>query len=198
MRIAITGTHGVGKSSLGRKAVKCWNDLFSTELIQGVARSIILEGFPLNMDAVDESYIQYIVKQIKAERMSKKNDIVISDRTLLDPLAYALVNEEIGKSTVKQSTIELLKELWYIEQQMYAFYVYVPIEFPMEEDGIRLNNEEYRVAVDRKIQSLLNSNGIDYITVTGTVDDRFLQLNEAFNMHKTQCMKGYRQKSELI
>lgn len=176
-RIAITGTHGVGKTTLS-KLLTVSLDNRTVALNSNLARTLIKNGFPLGKDATDASYIQYIISQLQAEQAAKDCDVFISDRTLLDPLAYALVNQNFGNN-VSNNIIELLKSVWFLEAQQYDLYVFVPIEFAVQPDGIRPKGNKYREDVERQIVHLLNANGINYLWVSGSLENRKIQVIEA-------------------
>lgn len=179
IRIAIAGTHGVGKTSL---AYALMNSLagFQVTLNSQLARTLIKNGYPLGRDATAESYVQYIVAQLRAEQFCEPCDLFISDRTLLDPLAYAITNHRSSPNlTVPESIIELLRVTWLLEMQQYALYVFVPIEFDMPIDGVRPEGKDYRKKVEDQILLLLNEYNVNYITVSGTLDDRNRQVLHA-------------------
>lgn len=181
IRIAIAGTHGVGKTTLAHSLADSFEGL-SVVVNTKIARTLIDRGYPLGKDATSESYIQYIISQLNAEINSNDCNIFISDRTLLDPLAYAEVNKKMLHSTVPDSIIELLASIWLIEAEKYDLYVFVPVEFEMQPDGIRPNGEDYRKAVEAQMLMQLEENRIEYITVSGTVDNRKKQIIEHLNI----------------
>lgn len=179
-KIAITGTHGVGKTTLANSLTNSFENL-KVILNSKIARTLIKNGYPLGREATTESYIQYVIAQLRAEQTAEECDLFISDRTLLDPLAYALVNREYVGSSVSSSTIEMLKMIWLLELKQYDLYVFVPIEFSMQADGIRPEGEDYRKRVEMQIYSLLNEYKVNYITVTGTLKDRNTQAYKAIS-----------------
>lgn len=177
-KIAIAGSHGVGKTTL---AYALSNSLGHEKVTVNsqVARTLIKNGYPLGRDATEESYIRYIISQLQAEQVSKECGVFISDRTLLDPLAYAIVNRELIGSSVPDSIIDLLRAVWLLELRQYNLYVFVPVEFGMQSDGIRPEGETYREKVGEQIHLLLDEYGVDYITVSGTTAHRAAQVCEA-------------------
>lgn len=177
-KIAIAGTHGVGKTTLAYSLAENFNHLV-VKLNSQLARSLIKKGYPLGQEATMESYIQYVIAQLRAEQELEKCDIFISDRTLLDPLAYAIVNYEYIDSNVPTSIIEMLKRIWLLELQQYDLYVFVPIEFAMQSDGIRPENEDYRKKVQEQMLFLLEENNVNYIKVSGTSVERTAQVTKA-------------------
>ena len=147
-----------------------------------IARSLIKNGYPLGKEATVQSYIQYIIAQLCAEEELKECDIFISDRTLLDPLAYAIVNKKYVNSKVPSDIIELLKRVWLLELQQYDLYVFVPIEFPMPSDGVRPEDDEYRAKVEKQMITLLDENQVKYITVSGSCEKRVAQVKCSLNL----------------
>lgn len=176
-RIAITGTHGVGKTSLAQSLTNKFTQLDMKSILNSqIARTLIKNGYPLGKEATSESYIQYIISQLQAEQRAKECDIFISDRTLLDPFAYAIVNQEYVHSDVPDDIIKLLESVWQLELSQYDLYVLVPIEFDMQIDNIRPVDEEYRKRVESQIDLLLNKYHVNHIIVSGTIEDRISQV----------------------
>ena len=62
--------------------------------------------------------------------------------------------------------------------------IYTPIEFPVENDGLRSINEKERTTIDFLIKNILDTTGADYITVTGTVEERLAQIKEKLNVYQ--------------
>jgi nicotinamide riboside kinase len=59
-----------------------------------------------------------------------------------------------------------------------SLLVYTPIEFPVENDGERLVDELLRESFDQKIQQILKNSDIPHLRVTGTVEQRMMQIKE--------------------
>lgn len=168
MRIAFTGSHCTGKTTLLNDIINYCGQDIKINSITEVARKIIDKGYPLNQDANVDSYIHYINDQLNAEKVSMNEcDLFISDRTLLDPVAYAIVNSQLPRPYIPEYFIEMMTNVWLLERTRYDLYVYFPIEFPLEIDGIRPIDEQYRSDIDERIQLLLNKHKINYVTVSG-------------------------------
>lgn len=178
--VAIAGSHGVGKTTLAYSLAAHYRAR-SVSLNTQIARSIIRKGYPLGKEATSESYVQYIIAQLTAEQKNQNSDMFISDRTLLDPLSYAIVNLKAGNSVVPQSIIEMIKRIWLLELQQYNLYIFVPIEFPMQNDGVRPEGDEYRELVEKQMVQLLDEYQVKYIRVSGTPKDRNAQASKAID-----------------
>jgi nicotinamide riboside kinase len=119
-----------------------------------------------------------LARQIRAE-LSMGNDF-ISDRSVYDILAYSLdcKNTDDIESQAK----------FYVANNPYDLIFYFPIEFEMEKDGVRPEDEKYRELIDLRIRTFAKN----YITITGTIDERLEKIRaeirkyESKNRKKTQ------------
>lgn len=185
MKIAFTGTHITGKTTLLREFEKLINSTCNENpfnqrsfgYISGIARNIISRGYPLNKDGNMDSYANYINDQLDAEKEMSNYDIFISDRTLLSPLAYALVNRNLPRPYVPDYFISMMENIWLLEKERYDIYIYFPIEFTLNiNDGIHPTDEEYRVEIDNMIHKLLEKHNIQHIHMIGTPEERLKLL----------------------
>ncbi len=183
MKLAFTGTHSTGKTTLVKEIESSISDSVKIKCVTEVARKIICRGYPLNNLATKDSYIHYINDQLNEERDINCYDFFISDRTLLDPLAYMLANKDFPSQFIDDYFIQMMENVWLLEQSRYDIYVYFPIEFPLVLDGIRPEEEEYRAAVDHAILQTLKKHNIPYITMTGSILERKEQLMQLMNLN---------------
>lgn len=184
MKIAFTGSHSTGKTTLLESLISKGLNIYA---ITEVARTIIKKGFPLGEDAIIDSYIHYVNEQLKAESEALKSNCkyIISDRTILDAVVYSIVNKSLPRPFIPEYLIEMLHRTWLLERSFYDIYVYFPIEFTMEADSIRPEGEEYRQEIDKQILSLLRSSNTRFITVTGSVQERTESLLN-YLIHQTE------------
>jgi len=178
MNIAFTGSHCTGKTTLLHSVVEKYSNDDSFGYITKIAQKIIDKGYPLNTEANTDSYIHYINDQLIAERNMVNCKLFISDRTLLDPLAYALVNEKLPRPYVRDYLIDMIKNIWLLEKERYDLYIYFPVEYPMFFNGIRPSDEEYRMNIDKMIYQILNEYSVNYITMNGDVEERKRKIFE--------------------
>ncbi|MFI5252119.1 MAG: AAA family ATPase [Bacteroidota bacterium] len=175
MRISMCGSFSTGKTTLVRSLAdalihKYTKDVF---IIEEVARKVIAEGFPLDRNANLEAYFHYIYYQLQAERLAGKHQYVVSDRSLLDSLAYIHVSRDPGMST---SFVNMLTEIVWKETTFFDLYCYVPVEFSPIDDGIRSIDHEYQHLVDKEMVKLLDYFGVRTLKVSGTVESRVKSL----------------------
>lgn len=190
MKIAFTGTHITGKTTLLKDFEQLMdysniNNPFigkSFGYISGIARSILSRGFPLNKDGNVDSYINYINDQLEAEKIMSEFDIFISDRTLLSPLAYSCVNKSLPRPFIPDYFISMIENIWLLEKERYNLYIYFPIEFTSQvKDDIHPYDEKYRIDIDNMIHELLEKHDVNHIHITGSREERLRVLVQSIN-----------------
>ena len=185
MKIAFTGTHITGKTTLLNdfkqflSSVDSTHALYGKSLgcISGIARNIISRGFPLNKDGNMDSYVNYINDQLEAEKKMLDYDIFISDRTLLSPLAYSRVNKNLPRPFIPDYFINMMENIWLLEKQRYDLYLYFPMEFTIcINDSVHPSDEKYRSDIDGMIHNLLEIHEVNHTHITGSKEERMHSL----------------------
>lgn len=149
MRVAVTGTHGVGKTTLVEELGK----RLGFPVISEAARTVIPSfGYSDTDDYIrraDKPRKFLVQSQILLQQMNAENGKVgfLSDRAVIDPVAYAaafglsewLVAEMLGKAITHALRV-------------YDLVVYLPPVVPLVDDGFRNLDEKLRRRVDRYIR----------------------------------------------
>jgi len=148
-------------------------------VISEVARSVIAKGYPLDRDATLDSYLNYILAQLTAERAAKTHRHVLSDRSLIDLLAYVRVNADVRIPTHLNS---LLEEIVWIEADYYDVYCYIPVEFVPIDDGIRCIDGDYQQLVDAELVRLFREYQVPTIRISESHDERQDHLLSLFGI----------------
>ena len=172
IRVSVSGTHSVGKTILTNQLSGVLSKTRQVAIIPEVARILIDKGLEMNTAITEFGVCNYLLEYLRYERTIVA-DVVISDRSLIDLLAYISVNQSV---TVRREYLDLVEEVIYMESLRFAFYIYLPIEFPMEFDGVRPADIIYQRAVDTRIVELLHHFGVPFHRVTGTIDERVDQI----------------------
>lgn len=171
-KFVITGSHSVGKTTLVESvAGRLSSSGRRVAVIPEMARLLIAEGVPMNADIDEYGVCCYLEKYLRMTR-EIQSDLVISDRAVFDLFVYLLVNKS---KAVRKCIVDLVGEI--VRQEMDdSTYVYVPVEFAMVSDGVRPEDEAYRLAVDAQARSLLDEFGASYVVLKGSLESRIEQL----------------------
>lgn len=151
MKIAIIGTHGVGKTTLCKKLQldfeSCGQEAF---LITETVRDT---PFPVNADFTPECALWVFGTQLKRElEACLKNDIVICDRSIIDSLIYARA------LNIRSETLELCFRVAVEWMKTYDTIVYVTMDgTEIYNDGFRSTDEKFQKDVQREFTSWLYS-----------------------------------------
>jgi thymidylate kinase len=180
MKIALTGSHGTGKSTLSEylKAQVEKRGL-SAEITSEAPRHICdlvgdNEYFRRGKNSLlKQSLIS--IGQLALERQCLDSiDVQICDRTLMDHLAYSLnlFEDEIREDDF----LEVYEHFISMHCRSYDKIFYLPIEFKPVDDGVREADEAFQAEIDRLLVSLFKKHGMELETVTGSVEERCEQV----------------------
>lgn len=154
-KIAFTGTHGTGKTTLAHELVAALKKRdINAEFLGEIARTCPL---PINEDTSKEAqewiiYTQYVKELEHINRCA----VLVCDRSVLDSYAYYI--NKFGENNLLEGFIkEKIKD--------YSFLFRVPINAEyLKEDGIRSVNYSFQKSIDEKVKYLLNKFSVNYHT----------------------------------
>jgi intein/homing endonuclease len=134
--------------------------------IKNVSRRLAEQGVLIDEKGTIESQIKITTTYWQEEiENDGKFDVIISDRCFADQYAYAIANE------LPTSMLEWYGGFLRHALARYNRIIYVPVEFGIEDDGVRNIDENYQKKIAELIKKLLD----DYATVvkvSGTVNER--------------------------
>lgn len=143
-------------------------------LLPETAREVVELGFKLDKDATAETETLIFLKQFNNELQTPE---FVGDRSLIDVMAYAgwvLDNQPHRKENALWEQCEELAGPHIRTNYSHVFYL--PIEFPIVPDGLRPEDPEFQKEIDVRIVSLLETHGLTYETVAGTVEERLEKI----------------------
>lgn len=177
-RVAIIGSAGVGKTSL-------LEALFEQEPISSryakiseQVRVLCAErGYTSPYDIKEDVHLfrwDLLQRQIELENSF---DSFIADRSVIDAWVYFM---RWSWNSVDVDFAERYYQAAYEQAQKYDQLIYLPISFPIVEDGFRWANPTYQKQIDRLIVSTVNDWGLGsklYEIKSLSVEDRLQEIN---------------------
>ena len=170
MKIGLCGTMSVGKTTLVnalKKEQEFKDYTFRTERSQYL-NSI---GIPLNTDSTLKGQLVFAAER-SAELMQEK---IITDRTIIDVMAFC----ELSKSMSKAEKQHINGVLWHLIKEYDIIFHIDDLSVPMEDNGVRETNKDYRLAIHQKISSILGMHRWmpgKVVTISGTTEERIKQI----------------------
>jgi predicted ATPase len=174
MKIAFTGAHGTGKTTLTNAVLTELSKRGSVTASREVPRVII------NMASDDEFFrrgnnsplrqlIILVYQLIEDDEKRREAEIVVCDRTLIDHIAYTTVQFRDVFSKVELDVIMSAAKRWL---QTYDAIFYLPIEFRVQDDGVREGDTAFQREIDEEITLLYRQLGVEPVILRGTVAER--------------------------
>lgn len=159
MRIAITGTHGVGKTTLAEVLSKALH----LPLINEVAREVAIAcGYKSTEEIFADSperkaFFQITVMGAQSAReFAVRTRGFVSDRSILDIIAYMRLYE---LENIKPDLDTLTENAIDYAATNYDLVIYLPLaddDRPVADDGFRLTDKESQEKVDKWISMMVD------------------------------------------
>ena len=170
MRIGFCGTMSVGKTTL----VNALKDLpeFKDYISRTERSKYLMEmGIPLNTDSTYKGQLVFTAE--RAAELMQEN--IITDRTIIDVMAFS----ELSTSMKKHEKFFLSSALMPLINEYDILFYVSPEGVEIEDNGVRETNAKYRMAIDKKIKSIIQMFRRNTITIKGTTEERIEQVKNA-------------------
>ena len=172
MKIGLCGTMSVGKTTLVnalKSEPEFKNYTFRTE------RSKYLNsmGIPLNTDSTLKGQLVFAAE--RAAELMLPN--IITDRTIIDVMAFC----ELSKSMSKAEKQHINGVLWHLIKEYDIIFHIDDLSVPIEDNGIRETDKDYRLAIHEKISSILGMHRLmpgKVVEIKGTTEERINKIKE--------------------
>lgn len=166
MKIAICGTHGVGKTTLVeslRDEPKFKDYLFDNN----VTRWVHSLGFNINEGTSEASQEINMLKRV-ANLNSFKD--IIADRSIIDVLAYSyygLIEKNVSIDSYNYQLKLVLANLY-----KYDILFHLKPEFEIEDDGVRATDKDYQNTIASFIDRYIQYFDAEVVELSGSVEER--------------------------
>ena len=170
MKIGLCGTMRVGKTTLV-KALKELDQFKDYKFATERSKYLSDLGIPLNTDSTLKGQTVFLSERC-AELM---HDKLITDRTIFDVMAFAKCSKSIDLNESEAFEDYAAR---FIREYDYIFYI-SPEGIPIEDNGVRETDANYRKIIDRSINTLLTkyNHRIKKLHILeGSTEDRIYQM----------------------
>lgn len=166
MRIAFTGSHRVGKTSLAEAITTKLPhyDFIEEPYLQMESKGYLFPEIPTTEDYIAQ--FRYSLQEI-----GKSSNNIIFDRCPLDLLAYIHVVD-------KDKNIQIYYQEMLTAMNQIDLLIFVPIETPDRVLVPQSGLPRLRLEVDEVLQEWMDDLDNDIITVNGAISDRLLQVQQ--------------------
>ncbi|MDD5541653.1 MAG: AAA family ATPase [Acidobacteriia bacterium] len=148
MKLALIGTHGVGKTTLAFEVCAQLKIAgYSVELVTEIARR---SPFPVNEGTTLESQLWILHQQIAQElEATPRAQYVVCDRAVIDNYAY------LANKFDRQYHLEPMLSQWL---RTYDLLIYIPLRNgDIQADGFRSENMEFQRTIDLRVRGLVRT-----------------------------------------
>ena len=129
-------------------------------------------GIPLNTDSTLKGQLVFASERA-AELMQEK---IITDRTIVDVMAFCALSKSMNK--VEKDNIKSV--LWHLIREYDIIFHIDDLSIPIEDNGVRETDKDYRLSIAYKIQNILNEYPLTKIVrISGTTKERIKQIKAA-------------------
>ncbi|MDP7255155.1 MAG: AAA family ATPase [Planctomycetota bacterium] len=170
LRVAVSGAHGVGKTTLV-------NEVHRILKAEGMSVEVALEPYQMLRDEFQRRGKEALYQGLLVEHFERLTRYecacCLYDRTLLDFLAYTIVDPE-----PVLSVSELIEILLPCYLEVFQLHLYLPVEFSLEEAGRKPEEDDKQSRIDRCIRKAIAHFEVPIHEVRGSTEERAQQTLE--------------------
>ncbi|MBU0470731.1 MAG: AAA family ATPase [Nanoarchaeota archaeon] len=187
MKIAITGTHSTGKTTLAHAC----SESLGLHFVRGdTIKDTVEKLFPgkkLDQLSAEESWTLERVGLSNRIDAEQQHDEFVSDGCTINSVAYALM--ECGDTVETRDGFDEFQRTALSNANAYTHLIYLPPEISLEDDGFRPLSNGFRHGVDERIHTLLQE--FPFYAITGTVDRRVEQIRKIVGVQTSSKWDNY-------
>jgi nicotinamide riboside kinase len=162
MKIGIMGSHGTGKSGLAAEIAARIGDEKTVVLSEGARQC----PFPVNQSMSIKSQRWLLARQLSMEHYAGNDNLVVCDRTVLDPIVYAIWMLEKTNNGALVRFLDAAVPFaldWYRSEYDLVLWCR-PDGSPLVADGFRDTDPEFQVKIDAIFERLVDGYGLAFVS----------------------------------
>ena len=173
MKIGFCGTMSVGKTTLVNELKKLSE--FKDYTFRTERSKYLMElGIPLNTDSTFKGQLVFAAER-SAELMQEK---IITDRTIIDVMAFCALSKSMSNAEKQH----INGVLWHLIKEYDIIFHIDDFSIPIEDNGVRETNKDYRLDIHQKISSILGMHRWmpgKVVTISGTTEERINKIKSS-------------------
>ena len=176
MKIGFCGTMSVGKTTLVN-ALKNEPEFKDYKFATERSKYLSSLGIPLNTDSTLKGQLVFAAERA-AELMQEK---MITDRTIIDVMAFC----ELSDSMSEAEKQHISGVLWHLIKEYDIIFHIDDLSVPIEDNGVRETNKDYRLDIHQKISSILGMHRYmpgKVVKISGTTEERINQVKASLSL----------------
>jgi GTPase SAR1 family protein len=186
IKVGLFGAQGTGKTTAMNATEEALREMgYDVGIVTETARRCP-HSINKASNGVSQRWIQAEQLYVEAQ-MVKGHDIVLTDRTSFDHLAYAIDCLVTGRMEEGEYTDYRKVALAWLNT--YDVLCYFPIEFALVPDGVRDIDPTWQAKIDENIRGLIEDTGVVVQYIRGSVVDRVHQIIGAIDNLFTEAEK---------
>lgn len=175
MRIGITGSQSVGKTTL-LNALRSESIFKDYKVCDEVTRWVKNLGLPINESGTEVTQELIMMKHVYNVFL---HDNMLTDRTALDGLVYSKWLRQRWK--ISADSLENVYDVFVKLISQYDHLFFIKPEFDIVDDGVRSTNTEFRDEINSIFLSVIQAQNIPVHFISGSVRERVNQVLEVIN-----------------
>lgn len=172
LKVGILGSHGTGKTTLV-DVVEF--DFANDHIVHTVEEVASRCPHSINRETTPQSQEWILREQIRAEMDAPHDcDLILSDRTTLDNLAYSytIFHKFDPHDFI---SLERMAIRW---MDTYDILAYLPVEFGLEDNGIRDTDPTFQEEVDGNIRALIRRYDLPIRELRPDFNERWKEITQ--------------------
>lgn len=176
--IILIGSQGTGKTTLAKNLQATLSVFKKYEIIDGSSREANKLGLEINESTSIKS--QRIMNQITIKKINEFKDSACN-LIFVTSIARLYAYPQRAYSLTPEPNLGVFVDVmktWALYELNLAQVFYIPIEFYIENDGVRSIDLTFQRDIDIILKTLMDDNSIEYVAIKGSIIERVSKILE--------------------